>query len=196
MMLQRVSKEGKSTAVLNGPQVGTEDTEIESNEQSNVNHVIKTETHCTRDRSCAFSEQAESLPDCSSRQLNFPGSDTSSQLERLSVSYSIDSSATSDSGVACVESGDGTDISDDLKQSLKRQGLTVDDLLEEIPDFAVEWKSIRDVTQCSSCSAPIDFLSRKVRVGFCGLYLTVHLVLENLVVESHGTSDLCANNDT
>ena len=36
-------------------------------------------------------------------------------------------------------------------------------LLEQIPSFSVEWKSLRGVTQCS-CGSPIDNLTRKVSV--------------------------------
>ena len=35
-------------------------------------------------------------------------------------------------------------------------------ILEQIPSFSVEWKSLRGVTQCS-CGSPIDYLTRKVR---------------------------------
>ena len=45
---------------------------------------------------------------------------------------------------------------------LKRHGLTLKDLFQHAPPFAVEWKSVRDVSQCLNCATPIDFLSRKV----------------------------------
>ena len=60
-------------------------------------------------------------------------------------------------------------LSDDLQKTLKRQGLTVQDLLQSAPPFAVEWKSVRDVFQCLTCAAPIDFLSRKVKSHSCKL---------------------------
>ena len=53
----------------------------------------------------------------------------------------------------------GGSLLDDLQKTLKRQGLTVQDLLQSAPPFAVEWKSVRDVFQCLTCAAPIDFLS-------------------------------------
>ena len=36
-------------------------------------------------------------------------------------------------------------------------------LLEQMPSFSVEWKSLRGVTQCS-CGSPIDNLTRKVSI--------------------------------
>ena len=73
-----------------------------------------------------------------------------------SVSLPSVSSDTSD------DSALGGSLPDDLQKTLKRQGLTVQDLLQSAPPFAVEWKSVRDVFQCLTCAAPIDFLSRKV----------------------------------
>ena len=37
--------------------------------------------------------------------------------------------------------------------------------LEDLPTFAIEWKPIRALTQCS-CGTPMDNLSRKVRPEF------------------------------
>ena len=73
-----------------------------------------------------------------------------------SVCASEASCSTQDSGIAGTVPGD-------LQLTLKRQGLRVEDLLQSAPPFAVEWKSVRDVFQCLTCAAPIDFLSRKVR---------------------------------
>lgn len=53
----------------------------------------------------------------------------------------------------------------ELKTDLKRQGMSLNDLLTDVPSIAVQWKSVRDVSQCSSCAAPIAFLSRKVGTG-------------------------------
>lgn len=36
-------------------------------------------------------------------------------------------------------------------------------VLEQMPSFSVEWKSLRGVTQCS-CGSPIDNLTRKVSI--------------------------------
>lgn len=80
-----------------------------------------------------------------------------------SVSSSLPSMCASEASYTSQDSGIGGTLSDDLKKTLKRQGLTVEDLLQSAPPFAVEWKSVRDVFQCLTCAAPIDFLSRKVR---------------------------------
>lgn len=90
-----------------------------------------------------------------------PGSHTSDE-DSLSWSSSIFSSYTSDASYISQDSGIGKTVPDDLQISLKRQGLTVDDLLESVPPFVVEWQSVRDVSQCLNCASPIDFLSRKV----------------------------------
>lgn len=90
-----------------------------------------------------------------------PGSHTSDE-DSLSWSSSIFSSYASDASYVSQDSGIGKTVPDDLQISLKRQGLTVDDLLESVPPFVVEWQSVRDVSQCLNCASPIDFLSRKV----------------------------------
>lgn len=75
---------------------------------------------------------------------------------------SVSSSLPSVSSDTSEDSALGGPLPDDLQETLKRQGLTVQDLLQSAPPFAVEWKSVRDVFQCLTCAAPIDFLSRKV----------------------------------
>ena len=77
---------------------------------------------------------------------------------------SVSSSLPSVSSDTSDDSALGGSLSDDLQKTLKRQGLTVQDLLQSAPPFAVEWKSVRDVFQCLTCAAPIDFLSRKVKL--------------------------------
>ena len=80
-----------------------------------------------------------------------------------SVSSSLPSVCASEASYSSQDSGIGGTVPDDLQITLKRQGLTVEDLLQSAPPFAVDWKSVRDVFQCLTCAAPIDFLSRKVR---------------------------------
>ena len=80
---------------------------------------------------------------------------------------SVSSSLPSISSDMSEDSALGGSLPDDLQKTLKRQGLTVQDLLQSAPPFAVEWKSVRDVFQCLTCAAPIDFLSRKVRLHSC-----------------------------
>ena len=75
---------------------------------------------------------------------------------------SVSSSLPSVNSDTSEDSALGGSLPDDLQKTLKRQGLTVQDLLQSVPPFAVEWKSVRDVFQCLTCAAPIDFLSRKV----------------------------------
>ncbi|XP_078370553.1 phosphatidylinositol-3,5-bisphosphate 3-phosphatase MTMR6-like isoform X2 [Oculina patagonica] len=84
------------------------------------------------------------------------------------VSSSLPSVCASEASYSSQDSGIGGSLSDDLKKTLKRQGLTVEDLLQSAPPFAVEWKSVRDVFQCLTCAAPIDFLSRKYHCWNCG----------------------------
>ena len=72
---------------------------------------------------------------------------------------SVSSSLPSVSSDTSDDSALGGSLLDDLQKTLKRQGLTVQDLLQSAPPFAVEWKSVRDVFQCLTCAAPIDFLS-------------------------------------
>lgn len=75
---------------------------------------------------------------------------------------SVSSSLPSVSSGTSEDSALGGSLSDDVQKTLKRQGLTLQDLLQSAPPFAVKWKSVRDVFQCLTCAAPIDFLSRKV----------------------------------
>ena len=82
---------------------------------------------------------------------------------------SVSSSLPSVSSDTSDDSALGGSLPDDLQKTLKRQGLTVQDLLQSAPPFAVEWKSVRDVFQCLTCAAPIDFLSRKVKLHSCEL---------------------------
>ena len=79
-----------------------------------------------------------------------------------SESSSFPNVCASEAGCISEDDGIGGTVSDDLQMMLKRQGLTVEELLQSAPPFAVEWKSVRDVFQCLTCAAPIDFLSRKV----------------------------------
>ena len=82
---------------------------------------------------------------------------------------SVSSSLPSVSSDTSDDSALGGSLPDDLQKTLKRQGLTVQDLFQSAPPFAVEWKSVRDVFQCLTCAAPIDFLSRKVKLHSCEL---------------------------
>ncbi|XP_031549865.1 myotubularin-related protein 6-like [Actinia tenebrosa] len=56
----------------------------------------------------------------------------------------------------------------EITTALKRQGMQLKDLLTDVPSLAVQWKSVRDVSQCSSCAAPIAFLDRKYHCWNCG----------------------------
>ena len=80
---------------------------------------------------------------------------------------SVSSSLPSVSSGTSEDSALGGSLSDDVQKTLKRQGLTLQDLLQSAPPFAVKWKSVRDVFQCLTCAAPIDFLSRKVWLHSC-----------------------------
>ena len=92
------------------------------------------------------------------------GSEQSGSLvnSHESVSSSLRSVCTSEASYSSQDSGIEGSLPADLQKNLKRQGLTVEDLLQSAPPFALDWKSVRDVFQCLTCAAPIDFLSRKV----------------------------------
>ena len=80
-----------------------------------------------------------------------------------SLSSSLPSVCASEASNSSQDSGKGRIVPTDLQLILKRQGLTVEDLMQSAPPFAVSWKSARNVFQCLTCATPIDFLSRKVR---------------------------------
>ena len=80
-----------------------------------------------------------------------------------SRSSSLPSVCASEASNSSQDSGTGRIVPTDLQLILKRQGLTVEDLMQSAPPFAVSWKSARNVFQCLICATPIDFLSRKVR---------------------------------
>ena len=80
-----------------------------------------------------------------------------------SLSTSLPSVCASEASNSSQDSGTGKVVPTDLQLILKRQGLTVEDLMQSAPPFAVSWKSARNVFQCLTCATPIDFLSRKVR---------------------------------
>lgn len=84
------------------------------------------------------------------------------------MSSSSPSVCASEASYSSQDSGLGGTVPADLQLTLKRQGLSVEDLLQSAPPFAVEWKSVRDVFQCLTCAAPIDFLSRKYHCWNCG----------------------------
>lgn len=93
-----------------------------------------------------------------------------STVRNSSLLNSHDSASSSFPSISSDTSEDSAlegSLSDDLQKTLKRQGLTVQELLQSAPPFAVEWKSVRDVFQCLTCAAPIDFLSRKVKSHSC-----------------------------
>ncbi|XP_015777471.1 PREDICTED: myotubularin-related protein 6-like [Acropora digitifera] len=113
-----------------------------------------------------------------------PGSHTSDE-DSLSWSSSIFSSYTSDASYISQDSGIGKTVPDDLQISLKRQGLTVDDLLESVPPFVVEWQSVRDVSQCLNCASPIDFLSRKYHCWNCGEVFCKRCIDKQCSLPSH-----------
>ena len=121
-----------------------------------------------------LNSQTESPGDSSSDLTSLENSVNSMELNtglqhssllnsNASDSSSLPSLCASEASNASQDSGIGGVIPDQLQKTLKRQGLTVNDLLQSAPPFALDWKSVRDVFQCSTCSAPIDFLSRKVR---------------------------------
>ncbi|XP_073252386.1 phosphatidylinositol-3,5-bisphosphate 3-phosphatase MTMR6-like [Porites lutea] len=85
-----------------------------------------------------------------------------------SLSSSLPSVCVSEASNSSQDSGTGRIVPTDLQLILKRQGLTVEDLMQSAPPFAVSWKSARNVFQCLTCATPIDFLSRKYHCWNCG----------------------------
>lgn len=136
-----------------------------------------------------LSTQRESPSDSSQELASLENSVNSMDLKTTLKNNSLLNSHVNDSSSlpflsvgeassASQESGSGGLVPDQLQKSLKRQGLTVNDLLQSAPPFALEWKSVRDVFQCSTCSSPIDSLSRKVSC------VTLQLLQCQLSVES------------
>ena len=112
-------------------------------------------------------------PDCSSK-ISEASQDNSSRTSEDSATCLKESNTeqkpeeeTLQQDVASntVSSSTFSDFVQEISQDLKRQEITLEDLLEGLSPFALEWKSVRDVAQCSSCVVPIDFLSRKVRLS-------------------------------
>lgn len=126
-----------------------------------------------------LSTQRESPSDSSQELASLENSVNSMDLKTTLKNNSLLNSHVNDSSSlpflsageassASQESGGGSLVPDQLQKSLKRQGITVNDLLQSAPPFALEWKSVRDVFQCSTCSSPIDSLSRKYHCWNCG----------------------------
>ena len=137
-----------------------------SDSESNAEFVDSLEMKCLRTEG---ESPRDSSHDLASLENSVNSMDLKTTLKNNSLlnshvndSSSSPSSSASQASSANQDSGTGDLVSDQLQKSLKRQGLTVKDLLQSAPPFALEWKSVRDVYQCSTCSAPIDFLSRKV----------------------------------
>lgn len=86
-----------------------------------------------------------------------PKQDSKSVEPKLLNKMSINSEV-----VPIIQASAEQQLPQELKTDLKRQGMTLNHLLTDVPSIAVQWKSVRDVSQCSSCSSPIAFLSRKV----------------------------------
>jgi hypothetical protein len=48
-----------------------------------------------------------------------------------------------------------------VEKELRRQGITLKELVSDNPRLSLDWQPFRAVTQCS-CASPIDSLTRKV----------------------------------
>lgn len=48
-----------------------------------------------------------------------------------------------------------------VEKELRRQGITLNELVSDNPRLSLDWQPFRWVTQCS-CASPIDALTRKV----------------------------------
>lgn len=156
MMLQKLSNERNLSFTVK------ESTTEADKRQPTLNHVISTKATPVDESGCVSLEKERNSSDCCYEQSN---SDVTTQLDGLRAAIDTNSNVSSERGNSVSGSGIIMDnLSEELQQSLRRQGLTVDDLLNGLPEFAVKWKSIRDVSQCSTCASPIDFLSRKVSV--------------------------------
>ncbi|XP_065059057.1 myotubularin-related protein 6-like [Rhopilema esculentum] len=57
-------------------------------------------------------------------------------------------------------------------------------ILEQMPSFSVEWKSLRGVTQCS-CGSPIDYLTRKFNCWNCGEVFCSHCIDRQSSLPAH-----------
>jgi len=74
-----------------------------------------------------------------------------------------------DSSTQPLDSKDDITIpsTDHIDNKQINRSISLPDLSKPIAEFAVEWKSFRDVSQCS-CGKPIDVLSRKYHCWNCG----------------------------
>ena len=53
------------------------------------------------------------------------------------------------------------DGSDEVEKELRRQGITLNELVSDNPRLSLDWQPFRGITQCK-CASPIDSLTRKV----------------------------------
>lgn len=135
----------------------SKDSENNTNEDKNSMEMKYLNSH--------YGSPGNSSSDLTSLENSVDELELSTERGNNSLLNSHDSVSPSLPSVSSDTSDDsalGGSLPDDLQRTLKRQGLTVQDLLQSAPPFAVEWKSVRDVLQCLTCAAPIDFLSRKV----------------------------------
>ncbi|XP_028412790.1 myotubularin-related protein 8-like [Dendronephthya gigantea] len=58
-------------------------------------------------------------------------------------------------------------LSSIVQKELRRQGISLNDLVSDNPRLSLDWRSFRGVTQCS-CASPIDTLTRKYHCWNCG----------------------------
>lgn len=56
---------------------------------------------------------------------------------------------------------DNENPSCEVEKELRRQGITLSELVSDNPRLSLDWQPFRGVTQCS-CASPIDSLTRKV----------------------------------
>ena len=77
----------------------------------------------------------------------------------------------------CVSDGEITTKSTDenpsceVEKELRRQGITLNELVSDNPRLSLDWQPFRGVTQCT-CASPIGSLTRKVSVNLITNFYT------------------------
>lgn len=82
-----------------------------------------------------------------------------------------------------AESGfeDGREL---VSPSRNRSNITVEQLTRELNSVAIDWKTIRNVTECS-CSTPFDHFSRKYHCWKCGEVFCTRCIDKQTVLPGH-----------
>lgn len=94
-----------------------------------------------------------------------------------------DSKDTKNDNEISTTSAENESPSSIVEKELRRQGISLNDLVSDNPRLSLDWRPFRGVTQCT-CASPIDTLTRKVSFHKCiqhqltiGIFLTYFVTL-------------------